>query len=84
MRILGIHGWGHDTAAALFDDYRLIAAVQEERLTRIKSWGDGVPWLWPSECLRALLDGRVDFVVTNEGVYTTSRSEPALETRHAA
>ena len=29
MRILGIHGWGHDTAAALFDDYRLIAAVQE-------------------------------------------------------
>src|SRR5215467_10568152 len=64
MRILGIHGWGHDTAAALFDDYRLIAAVQEERLTRIKSWGDGVPWLWPSECLRALLDGRVDFVVT--------------------
>jgi predicted NodU family carbamoyl transferase len=56
MRILGIHGWGHDTAAALFDDYRLIAAVQEERLTRIKSWGVTVcrgcgP---PSACERCL------------------------------
>ena len=52
MRILGIHGWGHDTAAALFDDYNLIAAVQEERLTRIKSWGDGCGP--PSACERCL------------------------------
>jgi carbamoyltransferase len=51
MRILGIHGWGHDIAAALFDDYNLIAAVQEERLTRIKSWGGGVPWLAIEEVL---------------------------------
>jgi hypothetical protein len=25
MCILGIHGWDHDIAAALFDDYNLIA-----------------------------------------------------------
>jgi carbamoyltransferase len=51
MRILGIHGWDHDTSAALFDDYKLIAAVQEERLTRIKSWGGNVPWLAIEEVL---------------------------------
>jgi len=51
MRILGIHGWDHDTSAALFEDYNLIAAVQEERLTRIKSWGGGVPWLAIEEVL---------------------------------
>jgi carbamoyltransferase len=35
----------------LFEDYKLIAAVQEERLTRIKSWGGGVPWLAIEEVL---------------------------------
>jgi carbamoyltransferase len=26
----------------------------------------------PTECLKALLDGRVDFIVTRQGVYTTA------------
>lgn len=51
MRILGFHACGHDASAAAFDDYRLIAAVQEERLTRVKGWGDGVPWLAIEEVL---------------------------------
>jgi carbamoyltransferase len=51
MRILSFHPCGHDASAAAFDDYELIAAVQEERLTRVKGWGDGVPWLAIDEVL---------------------------------
>jgi carbamoyltransferase len=39
MRILSLHAAGHDSAAAIFRDYELLAAVQQERLTRRK--GDG-------------------------------------------
>jgi carbamoyltransferase len=42
----------HDASAAAFDDYRLIAAVQEERLRRDKGWGGGIPWLAIDEVLR--------------------------------
>ncbi len=37
MKILGIHD-GHNAAAALLVDGRVVAAVQEERLTRVKNW----------------------------------------------
>ena len=36
MRILAIHAGIHDASAAAFDDYNLVAAVSEERFTRIK------------------------------------------------
>ena len=36
MRILGISAYYHDSAAALVEDGRIIAAVQEERFTRKK------------------------------------------------
>ena len=36
MRILGISAFYHDSAAALIEDGRVSAAVQEERFTRIK------------------------------------------------
>src|SRR5262245_58877749 len=52
MRILAIHSGQHDTSAAAFDDYDLIAAVAEERLTRQKGSGNGVPWLAVDEVLR--------------------------------
>jgi carbamoyltransferase len=52
MIILGINNGLHDASAAIFDDYELIAAVQLERLTRIKSAGRGVPW----ECIQEVLD----------------------------
>lgn len=45
MRILSFHPGCHDASAAAFDDYKLVAAVSEERLTRRKGSGDGVPWL---------------------------------------
>ena len=36
MRILGISAFYHDSAAALIEDGRVIAAAQEERFTRKK------------------------------------------------
>jgi carbamoyltransferase len=52
MRILTFHPGCHDASAAAFDGYRLLAAVEEERLTRRKGSGDGVPWLAIDEVLR--------------------------------
>src|SRR5262245_15511016 len=52
MRILAFYPGCHDASAAAFDDYRLLAAVEEERLTRRKGSGDGVPWLAIDEVLR--------------------------------
>lgn len=36
MKILGISAFYHDSAAALVDDGRVVAAAQEERFTRVK------------------------------------------------
>ena len=36
MNILGVHCYGHDTAAALVIDNKLVCAIEEERLTRKK------------------------------------------------
>ena len=36
MRILGISAFYHDSAAALVEDGRIVAAAQEERFTRKK------------------------------------------------
>src|SRR5215469_2918570 len=72
-RILGFHACGHDASAAAFDDYRLIAAVQEERLTRIKGWGDGVPWLAIDEVLSIAGWNRrdVDVIAIGCGTFPT-------------
>jgi carbamoyltransferase len=55
MFILGIHNGEHDASACLFDDYRLIAAVSLERLTRKKNAGVSVdaelPFAAIDECL---------------------------------
>ena len=52
MRILAIHSGVHDSSAAAFNDYELLAAVQQERLIRHKGWGAEVPWLAVDEVLR--------------------------------
>ena len=36
MRILGVSAFYHDSAAALVEDGRIVAAAQEERFTRKK------------------------------------------------
>ncbi len=52
VRILAFQSGHHDASAAVFEDYRLVAAVQEERLRREKGWGGNVPWLAIDETLR--------------------------------
>ena len=52
MLILGLGGMGYkDSSAALVRDGRVVAAVAEERLTRVKYQG-GFPARAVRECLR--------------------------------
>lgn len=60
MRILAFHPGCHDATAAAFEDYRLVAAVEEERLTRQKGSGGGVPWIAIDEVLRIAGWSRAD------------------------
>jgi carbamoyltransferase len=50
MRILGIYNQ-HDACAALFDEYRLVSAVAQERPTRRKGDGNAFPKAAVAECL---------------------------------
>jgi len=64
MRILGISAFYHDSAAALLDDGRIVAAAQEERFSR-KKHDERFPRSSVTYCLEAAscgLDG-VDYVV---------------------
>jgi carbamoyltransferase len=47
MKILGIQD-GHSASAALVEDGVVVAAVQEERLTRRKNDGEARPRLRPA------------------------------------
>jgi carbamoyltransferase len=71
MRIVAFQSGLHDASAAAFDDYRLVAAVQEERLRRVKGWGDDVPWLAIDEVLRIAAWSRfdVDAIATIRGIF---------------
>ncbi len=51
MLLLGVHSGYHDACAALYDDYKLVAAVAQERLTRRKIDGGRVPTEAIDECL---------------------------------
>ncbi len=56
MRLLGISAFYHDSAAALVEDGRIVAAAQEERFTRKKHDAG-----FPAEAIRYCLDaGGVD------------------------
>jgi carbamoyltransferase len=71
LRILSFQSGLHDASAAAFEDYRLIAAVQEERLRREKGWGAGVPWLAIDEVLQIAGWTRhdVDVIALIRGVF---------------
>ena len=48
MIVLGLHPGMHDASATLFDDYRVLGAVQLERLNRVKGSGiERETWAWP-------------------------------------
>jgi carbamoyltransferase len=73
MRILAIHAGIHDASTAAFDDYDLVAAVSEERLTRQKGFGQSVPWLGIDEVLRIAGWSRrdVDAIALTRGFHPT-------------
>ncbi len=70
MLILSLHSGPHDSSAALFDDYRVVAAVAEERMNRVKGSG-GFPEQSIAEVLRiARIERReVDVVVCTRGFF---------------
>ena len=51
MYILGINAYHGDSAACLVADGKLVAAIEEERIRRIKHWAG-----FPSEAIRFCLD----------------------------
>jgi len=71
VRILSFQSGLHDASAAAFEDYRLVAAVQEERLRREKGWGNDVPWLAIDEVLRIAgwTRNEVDVIAAIRGVF---------------
>jgi len=77
MRILGIHD-GHNASAALLVDGEVVAAVEEERLRRIKNW-NGFPELAIGEvlCLGGLDAQDLDAVGLNGNhmPYPTTRED---------
>src|SRR4029453_16186988 len=80
--ILGIHD-GHNAAAALLSGGRILGAVQEERLTRIKNQG-GIPYHAINDVLSAA-EGpppKISKVALNGvyGRYDHWDREPLLET----
>ena len=62
MRILGISAFYHDSAAALLDDGRIVAAAQEERFTR-KKHDSGFPRQAIAGCLKSQVDTVVKVTV---------------------
>ena len=53
MNILGINAFHGDASAAVLRDGQLVAAVEEERLNRIKHWA-GLPLLAAKACLQGV------------------------------
>ncbi len=78
MNIIGIHD-GHTAAAALLRDGRIVAAVQEERFTRLKNWAgfpaQSVRWVLQSQ---GLVTTDVDAVVLNGNQMPTARSREQI------
>ena len=70
MRILGISAFYHDSAAALVEDGRIIAAAQEERFTRKKHDSR-----YPAQCHR-LLPGRGRHHVSAMSITSPSTTSP--------
>ena len=71
MFILGINAFHGDSSACIFKDGKLIAAIEEERLRRIKHWAG-----FPSESIKFCLD-ECDITVKDLDYVTISRDPSA-------
>ena len=61
MKILGLNAFHGDASAALLSDGRLVSAIEEERLNRIKHWA-GFPNLAAAACLNGFDRNDVEHV----------------------
>jgi carbamoyltransferase len=75
MRILGIHD-GHNASACLLEDGRIVAALQEERLTRVKNHDT-----FPVQAMRWLLDYAGCTLEAIDGVALNGRHMPVHRNR---
>ena len=84
MKILGIND-GHNAAACLYEDGQVTAAIQEERLRRVKNWS-GMPTSAIEEVLRigGTSINAVDFVAMNghHAAFPMTREQLMHEYRH--
>ena len=71
MYILGINAFHGDSSACIFKDGKLIAAIEEERLRRIKHWAG-----FPSESIKFCLD-ECNITVNDLDYVTISRDPSA-------
>jgi carbamoyltransferase len=71
MLILGVSPTSHDSTVCLFDEYRPLAAVSQERISRRKSEGGQIPIQAMDECLAIAGIGRdqVDALVLNRSLF---------------
>lgn len=77
VNVLGISAFFHDSAACLVRNGRIVAAVQEERLTRLKN-----DRRFPSAAIRACLDiGEIDSDAID---YVAFYEKPALKLERVA
>ena len=58
MKILGLNAFHGDASAALLTDGQLVAALEEERLNRVKHWA-GLPVLAAKACLQGMQPDRI-------------------------
>ena len=70
MLVLGVSAFYHDSAAALVEDGRIVAAAQEERFTR-KKHDAGFPANAIAYCLS---EAKVSLDRSTMSFFTTSRS----------
>jgi carbamoyltransferase len=69
--ILGINAFHADSSACLFKNGELIAAIEEERLNRVKHWS-GFPFLSINYCLKQanISFDKIQIVTVNQNVYS--------------
>src|SRR6478736_5496326 len=73
MKIVAFQAGIHEASAAAFDEYQLVAAVSEERLNRVKGWGNAIPWLAIDEVMHIAGWSRndVDVIAMTRGYFPT-------------
>lgn len=78
-RVLGLHTAGHDAAACLFEDGRLIYSIETERLTRVKHDYRVVPAISDLKAQTGLSLSDIDYVAVGTFVHPDLLSIPDIQ-----